>query len=516
MATSSPLPRTLSAWVQALEEVRLPTLAIDQQRARTALLQEHRSLHEIADQVQNNPGLALLIIREANRGPRGLSEPAESLEVALTRIGLRRALELLARMPVVTLEARTLPLLQLQLMSRHASHLASGLFSARLARLWQEVHWNTLLFLAPVWVLACANPELFAAWEQRVLARGEPAAQVERELLGLPVLEICLALVRQWHLPNWIIEGYRLLNQDRRLLVKALHIARNNEHPLEQQQALDADPELRRWLTQPGNTPVLANGLAVAVHHSWSGQHTLRWECLTALYLKLPLSALQQMLHQHSVSSARQHSLPGLWHPAQALVQPWNSHYPLRQGEPAARATNKPAAATTEPPVNEHWRRQCMELLQTPSPFGNQLQLTNAIRQTLSAAGLRRALLLQVDRARNLLVARQSFGLPGEANLLQLNSNYSPLLRQLLERPRQLQLTPDNSARFSALLPGALKSLFDSQHLLIRSLASQDKVAMLIVADLAGAALDDAQLQLFSRTAQCIERALDNYGKRGH
>ena len=74
-----------------------------------------------------------------------------------------------------------------------------------------------------------------------MLCEGEPGLAVERELLGVPLLKFCLQLAEQWRLPSWIIHCYQLLLNDRRLLVKALHIARDNEHPLHQQQILDAD-----------------------------------------------------------------------------------------------------------------------------------------------------------------------------------------------------------------------------------------------------------------------------------
>ncbi|MBE0739287.1 hypothetical protein IH731_27555, partial [Escherichia coli] len=50
---------------------------------------------------------------------------------------------------------------------------ASGLFGARLARLWQEIHWGSLLTMAPVWALANARPQLLEQWQQRVLVQGE-------------------------------------------------------------------------------------------------------------------------------------------------------------------------------------------------------------------------------------------------------------------------------------------------------------------------------------------------------
>lgn len=509
MTTSPPPPRTLAAWIKALDGVRLPVPQLDHQAAREALADERRSLREIAELLQVSPVLVLAIMREANRSDLGLGEQAESLEAALTRIGLKRANELLARIPSLKKGEPTPAFQQLVLVSLHASEQSSGLFARRLARLWQEVHWSSLLFLAPVWSLVGAYPHLLEAWEQRVLLRGEPVRRVETDLLGVPLISLCQALAEHWRLPGWIVDGYRLLGSDRRRLVRALHIVRDNEHPLAQQEMLDADPELRRWLTLPGNTPVLANGIAVAAHHAWSGLHTLRWQRLAALYLQQPLPDLQQLVHQHAVRSARAHARPDLWHPALALPMPWESRYPFAQQTPTAAPAPVP-----ENPALAAWRGLCAELLRTPSPFANTLQLTTTARDALLACGLQRVLLLQLDNVRHLLIARQSAGLGHEAGHVQLDPTHSQLLRQLMDKPRQLHLTPENFARFSPLLPGALKSAFLGEHLLLRSLACNGRPVLLAVADRGGAALGDTALQAFARTVQCIERALDNYGRR--
>ena len=65
------------------------------------------------------------------------------------------------------------------------------------------------------------------------------------------------------------------------------------------------------------------------------------------------------------------------------------------------------------------------------------------------------------------------------------------------------------------MLPGSLKSLFPSEHLLIRSIASNNRVVMLIFADQGGRALSDASVQGFGKTVQCIERALASFANRG-
>ena len=89
------------------------------------------------------------------------------------------------------------------------------------------------------------------------------------------------------------------------------------------------------------------------------------------------------------------------------------------------------------------------------------------------------------------------------------------MLKRLLSAPGQLRLTPSNVAQFSALLPGNLKALFPSEHLLLRSVANNGRVVMLVVADQGGQPLNDVCLQAFGKTVQCIERALGSFSRRG-
>jgi HD-like signal output (HDOD) protein len=506
MSTSKSLPRTLDAWVQQLGKLPLPIEQQQHARIRRTLGDSHRTWREIAEVIESSPSFALQVLREANQASNILSDPAESIDTALARLGLSRCETLLNQAPSLREDEIPLAFRQILLISQHASQQARGLFGARLARLWNEVHGCSLLFLAPIWPLLCAHPHLLEAWEQRVLLKGEQPAAVEKELLGISLIQLCLALAERWRLPEWIVRGYRLLESDRRKLVKALHIARVNEQPLHQQQMLDEDAPLRHWLTQPSNCVLLANGLAVSAHHAWGTAHCLRWQRLTGLYLQVPLSDLQQEVHQHAVSSARLIHDTALWHPAQALIWPWDAQ------------RLKPAVIAAPPPKRDDlttWRQHCARLLAEPSSFANVPQLTACARDALQACGLKRVLLLLADRHHTRLLAQQQAGLDASAASISLDPAQSQVLKRLLSEPGQLRLTPANMAQFSALLPGTLKALFPSEHLLLRSLASNGRVVMLVVADQDGQPLNDVSLQAFGRTVQCIERALGCFSRRG-
>ncbi|TWI52400.1 HDOD domain-containing protein [Pseudomonas duriflava] len=501
MSNSSARPTTLDAWLTKLESVRLSVPVEVRDDVRRALLNGQRTVPEIAEAAIKSPALALVLLREANRSPLGKENPAVTLEIALSRLGLGPAEYVLSALPPETREQYSPALEQILLISQHALSQATGLFGNSLARLRQEVRLCALLFLAPVWPLAQLYPELWTEWEQRVLGNHEPAVQVERELLGVPLLELCLALAERWSLPAWIVEGYRLLVQDRRRLVKALHIAHDNSHPLQQQQRLDADLPLRRWLTQPSNTILLANGLALAAHQSWSDPHVLRWQRLTGLYMQAPLEEVQQLTHQAAVQSAKQQAKPGFWHPAEALLWPWDERR-LRPKKALPKSSHTP-------PVDiDTWKKYCQTLLKDPSPFTNLLQLTACACDALIACGLLRFMVLIPDRSGAHLLAQQVYGLPEASNGLQLSLSTSALLRKFMAEPAQLCLTQDNAAQFIQHLPGNLRALFATQNLILRSVGNKSRVGLLVIADKQGAPLSERDLQAFSKTMTCIERGL--------
>ncbi|MFC6339010.1 HDOD domain-containing protein [Pseudomonas sp. CCM 7891] len=501
----TPKPNTITGWIKRLNDVVLPVPRANHEQVCKAIGDSRRSLRDIAELMQNSPALVLSVMREANHHSHGsLAEPADNLEIAINRLGLKRTEELLARLPSVPLDEIPVALRQLQMISQHASQQASGLFASRLARLWQDIHWGSLLFLSPLWPMAIAYPTLLEEWELRVIHKGQSAHKVEQALFGVRLLELCLGLTEAWHLPIWVSQGYTLLLNEQRLLVKALHIAREDE-PLRQQQLLDADPTLRRWLNQPANTVLLANGLAMSAQESWACPHTQRWQYLAALYLQEPLGEVQQQVHQQAVTSARKDLTGDLWHPALSLIWPWNVQRTDRDPLPAPPPTAE-ALAT--------WRKRCTELLVQPSRFANAMHLTTCAKEALVASGMHRVMLLMTDRTLSTLRAHQVDGLPKEAAHLSLDVAQSTLLQRLLEKSAQVRLTPDNHAQFSVLLPAQLRHLFIGEHLLLRSLSSNGRVVMLMVADQGGGPFSETTVQAFGKTAQCIEKALHSFTNR--
>lgn len=502
----SQVPATLEAWVKLLDGVRLPVAKDSHDRVLSAINDSRRSLRDIAELLQGSPALVLSVMREANHSANASqAEPAESLEVALNRLGLARCAQLLARLPAVPSDDLPPVLNQFVQISQHASQQASGLFASRLARLWQEIHWGSLLFLSPLWPLALTFPALLDDWELRVIHKGEDAAEVEQELFGVRIMALCRAVAEHWRLPEWVTQGYRLLLEEREQLAQAINISREQDS-LVQQHRLDEEPGLRRWFNQPANTVLLANNLALAAQVGWDNPHLLRWQLLTALYLQTSLDDVQNQVHQQAAVSARRHARPGLFHPAEALLWPWQQRRP------------HPDMLTPPPPTAEelaHWRSLCNELLAQNTRFTNAVHLATQARDALVACGFNRVMLLAFDRANDCLRVQQIAGLPKEMLAVNLPTSGNKLLERLVRQAAQLRLTPENHRQYAPLFPAPLRPLLRSEHLLLRSLAVDGNVVALVLADQGARPLSEVGVQAFAKTMPCIERALASFGNRG-
>ena len=125
-------PTTLEGWVKLLDGVLLPVPQEAHDKVCRAIRDNRSSLRDIAELMQDSPALALSVIREANRQTHGsMTEPAENLEVAINRLGLKRTEELLARLPAMPESDIPVALRQLQMISQHATQQANGFFAAR-------------------------------------------------------------------------------------------------------------------------------------------------------------------------------------------------------------------------------------------------------------------------------------------------------------------------------------------------------------------------------------------------
>lgn len=507
-------PKPLNEWLKLLDRTALPVHTGQKERVQRVMANPDSSLSEISRAITEAPSIALILFREANRSTSYLSEPAHNLDVVLKRLGMAHCTRLLSSLMDESRVPIPANLRQIWLIGQHANRQANTLFANKMARLWQEIHWGSLLFFSPLWPLLTRYPELLPIWEQRVLGNQEPAYKVERELLGVPLVKLCHALAVQWSLPQWIIDGYATLGSNRQMMARALHVARLHHAPLEQQRRLDEQKDLNAWLGQPANSIVLASGLALASHNSWGDNHCLRWQRLISLYLRQPLPAVQQKTHQTSVEHARYLGTTNLWHPARALLWPWNA----RRIPPARMPVMPPAAMQAETPGStandsskldvEQWREQARQLLLRPSPFRNTLQLLTHYANMLQHGALSRVLILRVQQASDSLmpVCQLNYQFTLQKPLASHAAN--PVFRHVLQNRDTLHVHAGNHGKITAHLDAGLLATLGGDNLVMGSIWHKDKPVLLVIADDWGHPLPAESLKAFSASNRYLEQSL--------
>lgn len=375
---------------QKLNACVLPITLNQQTHLLEQLKGDLLSINELTQAIMRAPVAALHICRAAGAAARKRDVDVLTLEQACSLLGTQRIAELVKGIPLVEPDQLPWAYRQLLSISEHAVSQAQGLFANRIARLWHEMSLATLLFLSPLWTLAYLKPHLFEQWERLndgVLPDGVSRRQVaDTTADGFQLVQL---VAQDWWLPPWVLQGYRSLNANRRTMVKALHVARDSAHPQEQQAKLDNDRELYRWLTQPANSALIANGMALGTHNSWYNRHTSRWQKLSALYLNIEVADAQRLTHENAVNSAHDQFArcsTDIFLPASTLPQPPTP----APGRTSATRTATPTKAQPEQVKAEGrtadpdlWRRLCLRLSKQPESFSNLTQLLECAQAAL-------------------------------------------------------------------------------------------------------------------------------------
>lgn len=503
MHNSMPTPKTLEDWLTLLDNTKLPVPCGHKLRVERALLRQNSSLREIASVVSSAPSIALIFFREANRVPGVFNGAAQHLEAVLTRLGMTRCRQLLGQLEDTPDAEIPLQLRKIWLIGEHANAQATALFSHKLARVWQEIHWSSLLFLAPLWPLLTRYPQLFALWEQRVMGGRQSRRTIEQELFGTSLARLCQAVAEHWILPDWIVEAYAIMNQNPRRLAQALRIARLHDSPLRQQLLLDENKDIFLWLRQPANTILISNGLAIDAHYSWHHEHCTRWQRFAALFLESPLDRIQAQTHRNAVEHARSLGKSGLWHPAQALLWP-----PLSKKMvpvPEGTATHAPAPRSACPVSTEQqqqWQLLARRMLQRPSHFSNLHQFVTTVFQMLYASGFQRIALLAVQGAEQQLKLLHQTGFGFSRQQVFKQQPQSSLLKKLLQPNGILHITAAQLPRLQAGFPAGLLTALESSSFVSGTICLDGKTLMLLIADADNATLHTSNIKAFQASCK--------------
>lgn len=519
-------PEVIGELRQKLNDCVLPISPAEQSSLVEYLDSDLLSINELTQEIMRVPVAALHICRAAGAAARKRDVDVLTLEQACSLLGTQRIALLLKDIPTVEPEQLPWAYRQLLSISEHAVSQAQGLFAHRIARLWHEMSLATLLFLSPLWTLAYLKPHLFGHWE-RLNAGALPDGVSRRQIADTTAdgFRLVQLVAQDWWLPPWVLQGYRSLNDHRRTMVKALHVARDSAHPQEQQAQLDNDRELYRWLTQPANSALIANGIALGSHGSWYNRHTSRWQKLTALYLNIDVADAQRLTHENAVNSAHEQfadDAKDLFLPATRLLHPAPLTADARQAAKTATPKNtgtSAASSSQRQPENPGlWRTLCLKLSQQPDSFSNLTQLLECAQHALiNGLGLPASwIALSSARSHQLVIALAS-GFTSEQRVAgaAVGSSREGAWPSWLLSANCHDLDQRQLAMHAGTVPDKVLQLSAGNAFHLTPLAhNQQLIGLIFVSTGSAQLLSPKHRQALVKTAQCLHKALLHFKQR--
>jgi len=259
---AGPADPRLERWARDFAGRRVPVLGASLEAlARLRADEDAVKPREIAHVVLRDPMLALTVLRHLRaHHSRRMLEDITTVEHAIMMLGIRRFFSAFEALPAAEAELRGQPaalagLQQVVGRARGAAAYAGALAAMRADLVTDEVVAAALLHDLAELLLWCFAPAQAADIAARLQARpGLRSAEAQREVLGFALLDLQLALVRAWGLPELFLSLMDDAHADRprvRNVALAVALARHAAHGWDDP-ALPSDiDEISRLTAQP-------------------------------------------------------------------------------------------------------------------------------------------------------------------------------------------------------------------------------------------------------------------------
>lgn len=324
MATNKKqIPQGLSDWQDQLQKAVLPA----NPRVKAAALQKLNAntgnAKNVAAILLEDPGLCLLLMREANQVLQHSDNETNSLTHTISLLGFPYVEALLRRTKDYDKKHFTN-------FSAYRQQLSTSLHAAYQMEAWAEqnpfwpsgeLFWATLFQRAPSWALWYRAGEQMQQLEQlRALHHGSSHSDIEFKVFGCRLHELYRLVSRSWNLPRATQESWQLgVRGTARQWVKLGQIGSEQS-----EFATENSSSLLRVCSSPAFAIALANQLAEASEWNWYSRQTFRLQKILSTAMQITTDQATAFSHQQAIRATRQYHISRSFTPAQQLFSAYN------------------------------------------------------------------------------------------------------------------------------------------------------------------------------------------------
>ena len=313
-------PADIFGWQELLSDYKLPVNTSVRDEALLKLKLTSGNANNVAAIISGDPALALRFFSEANKFLLRKNNEAPSLATAISLLGFPRVTDILKQAEGYNSTA-------FAHLNYFRQQLSVSLHAARQAEAWAtanpywpagEMFWPALFQRAPLWALWFHGGEQMQEWQQQRMHRGgSSSAELEINIFGCTLKELCNTLCKKWYLPKLSQQSW----QTKHIGTPEQWVKMANVKPDQTHHILENDIKLQRIFSEPAFAIASCNSLAEEAEWDWRSHRTSRLQKLLALLIHSKVEDGIAISHQASAATGKY--LNGCLHPSVQLL----NHY---------------------------------------------------------------------------------------------------------------------------------------------------------------------------------------------
>ncbi|MCW8885194.1 MAG: HDOD domain-containing protein, partial [Motiliproteus sp.] len=462
------------------------------------------SLAKLVPVIITDPVFTLHLIRLANQLNRNADTQANTVELAVSTLGLNRIRSLCQSLPVIKMNNASVPHKQYFHAidnSYHAATQAVSLCRFPGDSVINETRIAALFYGVGHWALWRYAPQQMSEIKIGIYEDKKDVVLAENDVIGCTVQQISEGLVEAWGLSKLGVEALKhTTSPDTEMLDQLHRFAEEGESSFDEEQLRDI-----KQLLNANFYPVkLANWLALTVPYGWYKSKSRRLIEIISDFLKQPEDKTISQLHQNCVQSSREFHIDGLMNSAalmlllpskQVLNYRMESKAASRKKQaieqPKQVAKSKPKTAPTVTQIADGFRSKekfqelATQLLKKPDLYPTDREIyVDLVRGLRNGLGLSRVSIFEVDEQGTMSPVLQSgFSDNDPMRRFTLNLEVPSLFKKLSQKSLAVWMADHNREQIRSELPERFKACSNQKSFVLMSLARGGKTVAFIYCD---------------------------------